>query len=183
MIELHLHVRQPPLAPQADVPSPVAIPPVQAEVLIEGPTGDFCWHENDARPVVLLALGRDFASLKSMVEFGLEQHLRRPLHIYWGVGAPDDLYLHALVQGWAESNDHIDYTPVVRLPTTSGSVGAWRGRVGEVVDALVEDLPDLSPYRIYLSADSPAADSLCRRLIDDMHADPSRLLATWPGAF
>ena len=177
-IDVHLGIRERsmPHRQAGEPPRVVLVPPVQAEVQIDGPFGDFYWRDEGNQPVVLIASDAEFAPLKSMVEHALGQHDQRPLHIYWGVGTQDELYLHGLVQSWVENNDHIYYTPVLRAPRPASS---WHGRTGDACDALIEDLPDLSPYRIYLSADSRGGDVLRQRLIGDAHADPDELFISW----
>lgn len=166
-IELHL----PPTAqPAADACG--AVPPVQAEVLLEGPLGQFHWHADGDRPVVLLAVGAGIAPIKSMLEHALGEHLQRPLHLYWAAPAPEHFYLHAQAAAWAEHNDHVYYTPV--LPPGVPAPG-WPGRRGELLDVLAEDLPDLGAYRVYACADAALLPALQRRLVAQALADPAAL--------
>ena len=113
---------------------------------IEGPFGNFYLHEDSERPIILMAGGTGFAPVKGMIEHALKVGLDRPIHLYWGVRAKEDLYMHELAQSWTKQNPLIRYTPVLSDPENEDN---WTGRTGYVHTAIMEDYPDLSQYEIY----------------------------------
>ena len=113
---------------------------------IEGPLGGFFLREDSDRPVILMAGGTGFGPIKGIVEHALAANITRPIHIYWGVRAKQDLYMHDMAQGWANKYQHISYTPVLSEPKEEDN---WQGRTGYVHDAICEDFADLSNYEIY----------------------------------
>jgi CDP-4-dehydro-6-deoxyglucose reductase len=113
---------------------------------IEGPFGNFYLREESERPIILMAGGTGFAPLKGMIEHALKIGLERPIHLYWGAGAKEDLYMDELAQSWTKQNPLIRYTPVLSDPKEEDN---WTGRTGFVHSAIMEDYPDLSQYEIY----------------------------------
>lgn len=113
---------------------------------IEGPFGSFYLQEESERPIIIMAGGTGFAPAKGMIEHALKVGLERPIHLYWGVRAKEDLYMDELVQSWTKQNPLIRYTPVL---SDAKEEDNWTGRTGYVHDAIMEDYPDLSQHEIY----------------------------------
>lgn len=118
---------------------------------IEAPLGDFYLRDSE-RPLILMGGGTGFAPLKSMVEHLLESSLVRPVYLYWGARAKDDLYLDALAREWAAQQPLLHYVPVL---SAAQPQDAWQGRTGWVHAAVAADFPDLSGYDVYLCGPPP----------------------------
>jgi len=114
----------------------------------EGPLGGFYLREDSERPLILMGGGTGFAPLKSIVEHSIQAGLERPMHLYWGVRARQDLYLDALATKWATELDYLRYVAVLSEPQTEDQ---WQGRTGFVHQAVCEDFPDLSGFDVYMS--------------------------------
>lgn len=123
---------------------------------LEGPKGTFFLREDSARPIIFMAGGTGFAPIKAIIEHALSEGLKRPMHLYWGVRAKRDLYMHELAQSWAEQNEHIRYIPVLSEPLAEDD---WDGRTGFVHEAIVQDFPDLSGYEIYAGGPPPMTNA------------------------
>ena len=91
----------------------------------QGPLGTFFLREDSDRPVILVAGGTGFAPIKSILDHAFAQGTTRPLHLYWGVRAQRDLYLHDLPQAWAREHANFHYTPVLSEPLSEDH---WSGR-------------------------------------------------------
>ena len=113
---------------------------------IEGPLGSFYLREESERPIILMAGGTGFAPIKGMVEHALKIGMERPIHLYWGVRAKEDLYMDELAKSWTKQNPLIRYTPVLSEQKPEDN---WSGRTGFVHNAIMEDYPDLSKHEIY----------------------------------
>ena len=113
---------------------------------IEGPLGSFYIREESQRPIILMAGGTGFAPIKGMIEHVLKIGLERPIHLYWGAQAKEDLYMDELARSWTKQNPLIRYTPVLSAAKESDN---WSGRTGYVHSAIMEDYADLSSYEIY----------------------------------
>jgi len=107
--------------------------------------------------VILVAGGTGFAPIKGILEHALARGSTRPMHLYWGVRARRDLYLHELPLAWARAHKHFRYTPVLSEPLPEDQ---WTGRTGWVHDAVAADYPDLSGHEVYASGPPPMIAAL-----------------------
>lgn len=128
----------------------------KALLRIEGPLGGFFLREESPRPIILMGGGTGFAPLKGIIEHGFEIGLDRPMHLYWGARAREDLYLDALPRRWAEEHPGFRYTPVLSEPLPDD---AWTGRIGFVHEAVVADYADLSGHDVYMSGPPPMIEA------------------------
>ncbi len=119
---------------------------------IEGPHGNFYIREKTKMPMIFMAGGTGFAPIKGMVEHALKAGFERPIHIYWGTQALEDLYMDDIAKQFTKQNPLIRYTPVLSAAKDSDH---WQGRTGWVHQAILEDYPDLSGYEVY-AAGPPA---------------------------
>jgi CDP-4-dehydro-6-deoxyglucose reductase len=121
---------------------------------VEGPMGSFFLREDNPRPIVLLAGGTGFAPIKALAEHIFAEGINRedsgkvfrPVVLYWGARARQDLYMDALPARWAAEQPNFRYVPVLSDPAPAD---AWTGRTGFVHHALMQDLPDLSAHQVY----------------------------------
>ena len=93
-----------------------------------------------------MAGGTGFAPIKGILEHAFHLGVTRPLHLFWGVRAKQDLYLHELALGWEKQHANFHYTPVLSEPKAEDR---WTGRRGWVHEAVVSDYPDLSGHEVY----------------------------------
>lgn len=116
---------------------------------IEGPFGNFYLREDSSRPIVFMAGGTGFAPIKSILTAVFAQAANtRALYLYWGARARPDLYLHELLDDWAQQQPLFNYIPVLSDP---GTDSPWLGRRGYVHQAVLEDFPDLENLDVYAS--------------------------------
>lgn len=113
---------------------------------IEGPMGSFFVRDESQRDMVLLASGTGFAPIKAIIEHLTHIDNKRMAHLYWGCRGPRDVYLHEWAQAQANALPWLRYTPVISEPKRLDN---WRGRVGLVHEAVLQDLPDLSAFDVY----------------------------------
>jgi CDP-4-dehydro-6-deoxyglucose reductase len=107
---------------------------------IKGPLGTFFLREDSDRPIIFVASGTGFAPVKAIIEHALHIDVKRPMHFYWGVRKPADLYMLDKIKRWEARG--VRFTPVV-------SDEPWAGRTGLVHQAVLEDYADLSGYDVY----------------------------------
>ncbi|WP_187078383.1 cytochrome b N-terminal domain-containing protein [Ramlibacter cellulosilyticus] len=124
----------------------------------EGPLGRFTLREGQA-PLLFVAGATGFAPVKSILEDAFARGLHRPLHLYWGVRRPQDLYLQDLVQGWAREHANFRYVPVVSEPLPDDH---WPGRTGLVHEAMLADFPQLAGHEVYVCGSVRMVDSAVR---------------------
>jgi CDP-4-dehydro-6-deoxyglucose reductase len=140
----------------------------------EGPLGTFFLRDDSAKPIVFVASGTGFAPIKSIIDAAVDKGVARPMTLYWGGRRPRDLYMNALVEGWA-AQGLLKYVPVISeaLPEDG-----WGGRSGFVHRAVMADFPDLSGHQVYacgvpVMVDAARKDftSACRLPEDEFYAD------------
>lgn len=124
---------------------------------IEGPLGGFGFHEEDYRPIVMVATGTGIAPLRSMLATLLDSADTPPIDLYWGARTRDDLYLHEEFTQLAAHREDFRFVPVL-----SRAGDDWAGARGYVQDAVLADYPDLSEHALYLCG-SPAMIADARR--------------------
>jgi NAD(P)H-flavin reductase/ferredoxin len=111
---------------------------------IEIPFGEFFLREDAAKPIVLVATGTGFAPIKSIVEDMIKRGIRRPTRLYWGARGEADLYMPGLIAKWTTQANWLRIMPVLSEAGVN-----WPGRRGLVHCAVLEEIPDLSPYQVY----------------------------------
>jgi len=123
---------------------------------IQGPFGTF-FLRDVPEPAVLIGGGTGLAPLKSMLEEVREQGCLRPLHLFWGVRARADLYLHDILRRWAEELECLTYTPVLSEPAPGDD---WQGATGWVHEAVLAAFPDLTGFEVYASGPPPMIEAI-----------------------
>ncbi len=118
----------------------------KAILRVQAPLGSFTLDEQSRRPMIFMGGGTGFAPLKGQIEQAFEAGIERPMVLYWGVRAARDLYLGELPRRWAEEHANFRFVPVLSEPDAD-----WRGRSGWVHEAVLEDIPDLSGYDLYMA--------------------------------
>ncbi|HDR9586413.1 TPA: 2Fe-2S iron-sulfur cluster binding domain-containing protein [Burkholderia stabilis] len=108
------------------------------------PVGDFGYHEEDYRPIVMIATGTGIAPLWSMLDALLPDLDRPPIALFWGGRTRDDLYLHDELTALQQQHPDFTYTPVL-----SRADATWHGARGYVQHAVVAAYPDLSEFSVY----------------------------------
>jgi CDP-4-dehydro-6-deoxyglucose reductase len=141
----------------------------RALLRLRGPLGSFYLRRRDDHPVILVAGGTGFAPVKAIVEGALAAGFAERMHLYWGVRARRDLYLHDQVEAWASEHDHFAYTPVLSEPDPGDD---WAGYRGFVHEAVLADHPDLSAFTVYASG-PPVMVSAAREQFTARGLDPA----------
>jgi len=130
---------------------------------VEGPLGTFVPREDSERPMLFVAGGTGFAPVKALIEHFLHLGTRRPMTLYWGARAPEELYLRALPQRWAEQSSILKFNAVVSDLERLGDSGL---RGGLVHEAVLEDHADLAGFDVYMSGPPALIDAGRRSFVD-----------------
>ena len=120
--------------------------PEKTILRIEGPFGSFYLREASKRPIIFLAGGTGFAPIKGMIEHALHKNVTREMVLYWGVKTLEDLYMPTLPKAWSSMYPNLKFVPVLSTPLETD---AWKGRVGLVHQAVLDDFADLSAHQVY----------------------------------
>lgn len=112
---------------------------------VEIPLGEFRYHAEDYRELLMVATGTGLAPIKAILESLLGDDDCPPVALYWGMRTENDLYLADEIRGWAERLYEFRFVPVLSRASAS-----WSGRRGHVQDAVTQDFTDLSAHSIYM---------------------------------
>lgn len=112
---------------------------------VEAPLGGFGYHEDDYRPIVMVATGTGMAPLRSMLAQMLASADTPPIDLYWGGRTQAALYLHGELTQLAVEHEDFRYVPVL-----SRADDGWQGARGYVQDVVLSEHPDLSEHAVYL---------------------------------
>jgi CDP-4-dehydro-6-deoxyglucose reductase len=137
----------------------------------EGPLGAFFLREESDLPIIFVAGGTGFAPIKAVIEHALHHHVdqHRPIVLYWGVRARQDLYLPELPGKWQRDSENFTFIPVLSDPAPGD---AWQGRTGLVHQAVLDDFPDLSGYQVY-ACGGPAMIDVARKTFAEARGLPA----------
>jgi CDP-4-dehydro-6-deoxyglucose reductase len=113
---------------------------------IEIPLGNFYLREDSEKPIILMAGGTGFAPVKAIVEHAIAENTNRKIFVYWGARDVSSLYLANLAQSWADSNDNIEFVPVL---SDLAEGQQWQGKTGFVHQAICDDFDSLTGYEVY----------------------------------
>lgn len=111
---------------------------------IEIPYGDFYVRDADNARTLFVATGTGFAPVRSIIDDMIRRRLSREVRLYWGGRSRADLYQAAQCQKWADRYPWFSFVPVL-----SDADAEWSGHTGLVHRAVLADIPDLSPWRVY----------------------------------
>jgi len=168
--ELEFHVR---LVPGGRVTSHIANELKAGDaVRVSGPLGSaYLRHKHDG-PMLCVAGGTGLAPILSIIRGAVAAGMANPIHLYFGVRSPRDLYGLAWLAHLQREH------PALHLHLVVAAGGdARQHRTGLVTDAIDADLPTLTGWRAYLCGSPPmveAATLLVRRkgiAPERIHAD------------
>lgn len=119
----------------------------QRELLIDLPHGN-AWLRDDEqqRPLLLIAGGTGFAYVRSILLTALASDPEREISVYWGGRERKYLYDLPELDELSARYDGLCVVPVVEQASER-----WRGRVGTVLTAVLQDYGSLEDHDIYIA--------------------------------
>jgi len=141
-------------------------------VKVSGPLGSAYLRRKHEGPMLLVAGGTGLAPVLSILRGAIAQGMTNPMHLYFGVRSPRDLYGMDCLDRLKQAQPAL----TVHVVVTSGGNPALH-RCGLVTDAIDQDHRDLTGWRAYLSGSPPmveAATMVARQrgiAAEHIHAD------------
>lgn len=123
-------------------------------VKVSGPLGAAYLRRTHTGPMLCVAGGTGLAPILSILRGAIAQGLRNPMHLYFGVRSPRDVYGLPALQALQREHPGL----VVHVVVTSGGHGPGQ-RGGLVTDAIAQDHADLSGWRAYLCGSPPMVEA------------------------
>lgn len=123
-------------------------------VKVSGPLGSAYLRRKHEAPMLCVAGGTGLAPILSILRGAIEGGMRNPMHLYFGVRSPKDVYgldqLRALEQAHPELKVHV---------VVGSGADPLAHRSGLVTQAIEEDLGDLDGWRAYLCGSPPMVEA------------------------
>lgn len=118
----------------------------QRSLTIDIPHGDAWLRDKSSQPLMLIAGGTGFAYTHSILLTSLMNQPQREVVLYWGGREPRHLYDLQELQQLAVEHATFTFIPVVEQKTS-----AFDGRIGLVINTVLEEHQDLSKFDIYIA--------------------------------
>ena len=151
---LELHVR---LVPNGRFTGHVFNGLKERELLrFQGPFVTFFLRPESTGPAILMAGGTGLAPIKAILEEAFHQGIDRMFHLFWGVRAKRDLYLHDQLLNLARDHANLRYVPVLSEPVAGDD---WQGESGWVHEVVLKQFPDLGDLEVYASGPPPMIEA------------------------
>tara|TARA_R110002167_G_scaffold9923_12_gene45765 strand:- start:3278 stop:3976 length:699 start_codon:yes stop_codon:yes gene_type:complete len=115
-------------------------------VNVEGGLGQAFLSQTDAQDIILLAGGTGFSYALSILQQLLSKPLEAQVHLYWGTRTISDMYAFDELITLTQQHPLFTFIPVIEIPETD-----WAGRTGWVHQAVLDDMPDLATYQVYVA--------------------------------
>ncbi len=138
-------------------------------VRVSGPLGTAYLRTRHEGPMLCVAGGTGLAPILAIVRGALEAGIANPIHLYFGVRSPQDIY------GMAQLRALQSQLPLLKVDvvvTTDDEPGSGK-RTGLVTDAIAHDIPDFRGWRAYVCGAPPMVEAtaalLKQRGIEEQH--------------
>ena len=124
------------------------------QVRVSGPLGTAYLRAKHPGPMLCVAGGTGLAPVLSIVRGALRQGMDNPIHVYFGVRSPQDVYGLAWLNELQQRHTNLHVHVVIRTGNQNVML-----RSGMVTDAIDSDWSDLSGWRAYLCGAPPMVES------------------------
>lgn len=156
--------------------------PERSLLRLEGPLGSFFVRDDD-RPLLMVAGGTGLSPVLAQSQALLAARDPRPIELWWGVRAREDLYHHAALTRMAADHPQFQYRPVL-----GAAPADWHGDRGFVHEAVLAAHPDLQAHAVYMAGPPAMIDAAKAAFpaaglpADQLHYDRFEdAFKTWPG--
>lgn len=150
--ELEFHIR---LVPEGRVTGYVANTlRVGDQVRVSGPLGTAYLRKKHEGPMLCVAGGTGLAPVLSIVRGGLADGMSNPIHVYFGVRSPADLYGVQWLAALAGEHSNLHVHTVIAGGNNDPTL-----RSGVVTDAVATDWASLTGWRAYLCGAPPMVEA------------------------
>tara|TARA_B100000686_G_scaffold342408_1_gene421511 strand:- start:18966 stop:19982 length:1017 start_codon:yes stop_codon:yes gene_type:complete len=142
------------------------------KIQVKGPYGDAFLRTNHKGPIIAIAGGTGLAPILSIVKSAIENNMKQSLKIYYGAKTEKELYFTSEFKKIIEKYKNIEFYTVVNKSRDKYNI-----RIGNVTDAVIEDIEDFDGYKAYLAGPPKMVEAAEDLLISlsirkiDIHSD------------
>ncbi|BGI50846.1 MAG: NAD(P)H-flavin reductase [Arsenophonus endosymbiont of Ceratovacuna japonica] len=137
---------------------------------IDIPYGKAWFRENSKKPIIIIAGGTGFSYTRSILYAALEENSNRDISFYWGGRIIEQLYNLDELQLLSEKFNNLKIIPVLEEPKLD-----WSGRIGKVLNVVLDDFSSLIEYEIYISGRFEMAKIARERFCNERGINPEHI--------
>lgn len=115
------------------------------EVSLNGPYGDFYYHDND-REMIMVATGTGVAPILSILNYMKEHDIKRKARFYFGAKTTKDLFMLDYFKELEETLYDFKFIPTLSRVSDDDDWDGERGRVNKAIDKLLQDGENKEAY-------------------------------------
>lgn len=164
-LQFHLHRNTDhPLVKRAFTDLPTGIP-----LELSGPFGSTTLDDDAMRPLLMFAVGTDFAVVKSLIEHAINLELGQAIRLFWLSDSHTGHYLTNHCRSWGDVLDDYAFTTI----TTDNAIPTQQ-ELSATIAQMNASVPALIDADIYLAGPLENIE-YCRTALLQMGADSSRI--------
>ncbi len=130
---------------------------------INGPYGDFYYQPDNDREMILVAVGTGIAPILSILNYLVDNDVKRKAVFYFGAKTPGDLFMLDYFKELEDTLYDFTFVPTLSRVTEDHN---WTGEQGRVNNALDKLLLDGENKEAYLCGNEPMIDSVIKALVE-----------------
>jgi ferredoxin-NAD(P)+ reductase (naphthalene dioxygenase ferredoxin-specific) len=130
-------------------------------VRVTGPLGTAYLRRSHEGPMLCVAGGTGLAPILSIVRGAIAQQMANPIHLYFGVRSPADIYGLDWLRALACEHKALRLTVVVSAVNDDPS-----HRSGMLLDAIARDHESLFGWRTYVCGAPPMVDAVTKAVVE-----------------
>lgn len=118
----------------------------QKNIFVDLPYGNAWFRKKSNKPILLIAGGTGFSYTYSIMQAALKENKNRSISLYWGGRELKHLYLLKEIKNISKKYPNTKIFPIIEKNHKK-----WRGKVGKVLNFILNDFNNLSQYEIYIA--------------------------------
>jgi CDP-4-dehydro-6-deoxyglucose reductase len=119
------------------------------QIEVEGPFGELSLDDDSTRPLMMLAMGTEFAAIKSLIEHAINLDLRQPVRMIWMAPESQGHYLENYCRAWEDVFDDYRF-----LALTFSGDDLGRDERALLRQAIEEQMKDIQGVDAYIAGSS-----------------------------
>ncbi|WP_312832829.1 NADH:ubiquinone reductase (Na(+)-transporting) subunit F [Sedimentibacter saalensis] len=129
-------------------------------VHINGPYGDFYYHEDDNGPIILAGAGTGMAPILSILKYMAENNINRKTIFFFGAKTMSDLFMLEQIKYFEEKLPAFKFIATLSREESPD----WNGDRGRVPDSIIKHVENGENYSAYLCGSPAMIDSIIKSL-------------------
>ncbi len=131
------------------------------KVHINGPYGEFYYHEDDGGPIIFAGAGTGMAPIISILQYMADNNIKRKAIFFFGAKTMDDLFLVEKLKNFEEVLYDFKFVPTLSREESAD----WTGEKGRVPASIEKYVEKGGNYSAYLCGSPAMIDSIVDALV------------------